>query len=92
MDELKRSNIKPCEELALTDDFMFGRVTSDPKNLKPLFEFVLNVKIARIDYPELQKTIDVNPDRKGVRLDVYCEEAENGLRDLNTDVRRKESS
>ncbi|MBP5621059.1 MAG: Rpn family recombination-promoting nuclease/putative transposase [Thermoguttaceae bacterium] len=75
MDE-KRSNIKPFEELTITDDFMFGRVMSDPKNLKPLLEFVLNVRIARIDYPELQKTIEVNPDRKGVRLDVYCEDDE----------------
>ena len=47
---------------------MFGRVMSDPKNLKPLLEFVLNVKIARIDDPELQKTIDANPDKNDYEI------------------------
>ena len=76
MDELKRIGIKSFDELTITDDFMFGVVMGDPKNLKPLIEYILGVKIARIEYPERQKTIEVNPDRKGVRLDVYCEDDE----------------
>ena len=74
MDELKLNRIKSFDELTITDDFMFGKVMGDPKNLKPLLEFILGVKIAQIDYPERQKTIDVNPDHKGIRLDVYCED------------------
>ena len=76
MAEMKRNNIKSFEELTITDDFMFGVVMGDPKNLKPLIEYILGVKIARIEYPERQKTIEANPDRKGVRLDVYCEDDE----------------
>ncbi|MBR4752306.1 MAG: Rpn family recombination-promoting nuclease/putative transposase [Thermoguttaceae bacterium] len=74
MGELKRYGIKTFDELTITDDFMFGRVMSDPKNLKPLLELILHVKIARIEYPERQKTIETSPDHKGVRLDVYCED------------------
>ena len=53
MDELKLNRIKSFDELTITDDFMFGKVMGDPKNLKPLLEYVLGVKIAKINYPEL---------------------------------------
>lgn len=72
----KINNLKPFDELTITDDFMFGAVMSDPGNLKPLLECILGVKISYIDYPERQKTIDVNYGYKGVRLDVYCEDNE----------------
>ncbi|MBR1830982.1 MAG: Rpn family recombination-promoting nuclease/putative transposase [Ruminiclostridium sp.] len=76
MDEVKLKNIKPFDELTITDDFMFGAVMSEPKHLKPLLEYILGIKIAEITYPEKQKTIDVNYGYKGVRLDVYCEDDE----------------
>ena len=76
MDEVKLKNIKPFDELTITDDFMFGAVMSDPKHLKPLLEYILGIKISQITYPEKQKTIDVNYGYKGVRLDVYCEDDE----------------
>ena len=76
MNEIKLKNIKPFDELTITDDFMFGAVMSEPKHLKPLLEYILGIKIAEITYPEKQKTIDVNYGYKGVRLDVYCEDDE----------------
>ena len=77
MDEVKLKNIKPFDDLTITDDFMFGAVMSEPKYLKPLLEYILGVKISQITYPEKQKTIDVNYGYKGVRLDVYCEDDDN---------------
>ena len=65
---------KPFEELEITDDFMFGAVMSNPDNLKPLLEYILNIKIKEITYPEQQKVIDLMYGAKGVRLDVYCED------------------
>ena len=76
MDEVKLKNIKPFDELTITDDFMFGAVMSEPKHLIPLLEYILGIKISQITYPEKQKTIDVNYGYKGVRLDVYCEDDE----------------
>ena len=63
--------VKPIEELTLTDDFMFGAVMRDPKLLKPLLEMILRVKIRRIEYPELQKTLNERFGSKSIRLDVY---------------------
>lgn len=74
VDNAELKNIKPFDELTITDDFMFGAVMSEPKNLKPLIEYIIGVKISHITYPERQKTIDVNYGYKGVRLDVYCED------------------
>ena len=62
---------KPLEKLTIVDDFMFGAVMSDPKRCKPLLEMILGVRIRRIEYPELQKTIDKRYGSKGIRLDVY---------------------
>ena len=45
----------------------------EPKYCKPFLE---TIKIAYIEYPEEQKTINLSLDGKGVRLDVYVEDAE----------------
>ena len=48
--------IKPLEELTIMDDYMFGVVMCDKKNLKPLLEYILKIKIADIEINERQKT------------------------------------
>lgn len=67
---------KKFEELTITDDFMFGIIMRNPKYCKPFLETVLNIRIRHIEYPEDQKTINVSLDGKGVRLDVYVEDDE----------------
>ena len=63
---------KPIESLTIIDDFMFGAVMSDPSLCKPLLERILNIRIERIEYPELQKVIHQRYGSKSVRLDVYA--------------------
>ncbi|MBR3570917.1 MAG: Rpn family recombination-promoting nuclease/putative transposase [Oscillibacter sp.] len=65
---------KPIEELTIIDDFMFGAVMSDAEYCKPLLELILGVKIRKIGYPELQKTLNERYGSKSVRLDVYVED------------------
>ena len=66
--------VKPIEKLTIVDDFMFGAVMSNPKYCKPLLEMALGVKIRKIVYPELQKTINKRYGSKSIRLDVYVED------------------
>ena len=82
----KAGNIKPFEELTIKDDFMFGAVMSEEKNLKPLLEYILGIKIAHITYPERQKTISANYGYKSVRLDVYCEDDNNTVYNIEIQV------
>ncbi|MBR1735445.1 MAG: Rpn family recombination-promoting nuclease/putative transposase, partial [Firmicutes bacterium] len=61
---------------------MFGAVMSEPKRCKKLLEYILNIKIKNIEYPELQKSIDKKYESKSVRLDVYVEDDMNSVYDI----------
>ena len=63
--------MKPIEELTFTDDYMFGYVMRNEEICKELLERLLKIKIERLEYPELQKSISPYYEAKGVRLDVY---------------------
>ena len=89
MDNIRTRKIKPFEDLTIADDFMFGAVMSEEKNLKPLLEYILDIKIKSISYPERQKVIDVNYDSKGIRLDVYCEDDKNTVYSVEMQVANK---
>jgi predicted transposase/invertase (TIGR01784 family) len=67
---------KAFEELQIKDDFMFGVVMRNPKYCKTFLERILGVKISRIEYPKSQETIDLSADAKSVRLDIYVEDDE----------------
>ena len=46
------------EEIGLSNDFIFGKVMSDPELCKELLERILpGIEIDHIEYPELQKPI-----------------------------------
>ena len=67
--------MKPIEELTFTDDYMFGYVMRNPEICKGLLERLLQIKLERLEYPELQKTITPHYENKGVRLDVYVQDS-----------------
>ena len=70
----QQSNIKSFEELEFKDDFMFGVIMRNPKYCKPFLETILGIKISNIKYPKTQETIDITANAKSVRLDVYVED------------------
>lgn len=70
---------KAFEELQLKDDFMFSVVMRNPKFCKPFLERVLGIKISRIEYPKSQDAIDLSADAKSVRLDIYVEDDDNAV-------------
>ena len=66
------------EDLGISNDFLFGKVMQNPELCKGLLQRVLpHLKIGRIEYPELQKTVRPDADAKSIRLDVYVEDDEN---------------
>ena len=62
---------KPVDELSFTDDFMFGTVMKNKIICKGIIERLLHIKVGKIEYPSLQKTIAPFYESKGIRLDVY---------------------
>ena len=67
---------KPVEELSFTDDFMFGTVMKNQFICKGVIERLLHIKVGKIEYPSLQKTITPFYESKGIRLDVYVSDSE----------------
>ena len=69
---------KQYQELTFIDDFMFGKVlVNNPEICRRLLEVLLEIRIKKISFPERQKTIEILSDGKGIRLDVYVDD-ENG--------------
>ena len=72
MDFLPRH--KSVDELTFTDDFMFGTIMKHKSVCKGVLERLLRIKVGKIEYPSLQKTIAPFYESKGIRLDVYVAE------------------
>ena len=65
---------KKDEELTFTDDFMFCKVLQNNEDLcKELVELILDRNIEIVDRIDKQKSIEIAPDHKGVRLDISME-------------------
>ena len=67
---------KPVDELTFTDDFMFGTIMKNKGICKGVLERLLHIKVGKIEYPSLQKTIAPFYESKGIRLDVYVSDSE----------------
>ena len=67
---------KPVEELAFTDDFMFGVIMKNKSICKGVIERLLHINVGNIEYPSLQKTIAPFYKSKGIRLDVYVSDSD----------------
>ena len=65
---------KKIEDLTFIDNGMFQAVMHEPGISEAVVERLLHVKVKKIVYPELEKTIEPFYTLKGVRLDVYLKD------------------
>lgn len=68
--------------VTIQDDLMFGTVMADSECCKPFLETILETKIKKIEYPERQKTVDIAIHSKSIRMDVYIEDEEHTVYDV----------
>ncbi len=81
---------KKYEELTFTDDFMFGKIMyNNPDLCKELLELILDKKLKKIRFPEVQKTVAITGDAKGVRLDVFTQDEEDKVYDVEMQTTKK---
>lgn len=75
------------EELSISNDFLFGKVMQNPELCKELLQRILpDLNIERIEYPELQKSINLDMDARSVRLDVYVKDEKEVIYDIEMQV------
>lgn len=60
------------KDLTIADDLMFGAVMSIEENCRDLIETVLDIKVRHLEFVNRQRTIDLLPDSKGIRLDLFA--------------------
>lgn len=66
------------ENLTLSNDFLFGKVFQDKELCLELVRIILpGLKIKSISTPVLQKTVKETLETRGVRFDIYLEDDEN---------------
>lgn len=83
---------KSFEELELQDDFMFGAVMSKAELCRPFLERVLDVRIHHIDYIKKQETMEADSGTKGIRLDIYVEDNERTVYNVEMQTSRRSYS
>lgn len=77
---------KAWEDLTIQDDFMFKAVMREKKICIPFTEECIQKKIADIHYLEDEKTMKASYEGKGIRLDVYIEDIEQKIYNLEMQV------
>ncbi len=74
---------KTFDELTFTDDFMFWHVmTARPELCRELTELILDRKIGRMGKIEGQQILEDDSEAKGIRFDVFFEDDENNVYDI----------
>lgn len=83
---------KKYEELGFTDDFMFTKVlVNNPEICRRVLELILDIKIKQVVVPEKQKVIEIRADGKGIRLDVYVDDNEGTVYNIEMQTTLKDS-
>lgn len=67
---------KKYEELVISDDFMYGKVSQDLSITKGILEMAIDKPIEGISFADNQKTLKGIIEGKEVRLDTYVEDFE----------------
>ena len=83
---------KRYEDLEFTDDFLFCKILqNDPDLCKELTELILGRKIGKIITLANQRAVEITPDAKGVRFDVYLEDDEFTVYDIEMQTYKEEN-
>ena len=74
MEKQTTTKFKRWEDLDITDDFIFSRVMRNKKLCRTLLEMILKVKIGKIKFLTSHHAIRVEPNAKGIIMDVYLKD------------------
>lgn len=83
---------KKYEELTFHDDFMFCKVLeTHPDLCRKLLELALGQKLGDLVSVNRQKPVEILPDRRGVRFDIYVEDGNNTVYDVEMQNANRDS-
>ena len=83
---------KRYKELCFTDNFMFCKVgANNPELCRHMLELILGKAIRRVNIKAEEKVIDITPEAKSIRMDVYLDDDENTVYDLEMQTSAKKN-
>ena len=84
--EIKERKRKTWEELTFQDDYLFKRVMCEIDICTRVLETLLDIKIIKVEYIQKEAIFKENYDNKGIRLDVYLEDSNGVIYDIEMQV------
>lgn len=77
-------------KLTFTNNFVFCKVLENNLDLcRKLLELILGVKIKKVELADKEKVLDIMPDGKSVRLDIYVEDNKSAVYNIEMQVAAK---
>jgi len=73
---------RTLDDLTIQDDYMFKKVMENEAICTKMLERILHIKIGKITYREAEKSLDMKLESKGIRLDVYVQDEEGTVFDI----------
>ena len=77
-----QKKMRSFEELRFRDGFMFGKVMEDPELCREVLECLLQRPISELKEIQTQRELRYTADGKSIRLDLYNEDSEGGIYDV----------
>ena len=75
--------MKRYEESTFADDYMFYKVLqNDPELCRELLELVIGRPVGKLVTTERQHPIEITPNGRGVRFDVYAHDNQSTVYDV----------
>ena len=83
---------KEYKELCFTDNFMFCKVIANNGELcRHMLELILGKPVRKVEIKTSEKVIDITPQAKSIRMDVYLDDDENTVYDLEMQTSSKKN-
>lgn len=77
-------------KLTFTNNFVFCKVLENNMDLcRQLLELILGVKIKKVELADKEKVLDITPDGKSVRLDIYVEDNKGAVYNIEMQIAAK---
>ena len=64
------------EDIKITNNFAFCKVMQNEEICREVIETLLHIKVGKLVYKSFEKELKLEPDKRGIRLDVYVADSD----------------
>ena len=68
--------LEKYEDIKITNNFAFCKVMQNEEICREVIETLLHIKVGKLVYKSFEKALKLEPDKRGIRLDVYIADSD----------------